>query len=895
MRSSLLIGLTTVMCALRVASSFSFHVSPISRLRHVRHVRTRQRLRMTVSEAESSSTTSANAYDHAGIELKWQQYWEANQTFKTPTRSAEKEKRYVLDMFPYPSGSGLHVGHPEGYTASDVMARYWRMCGYDVLHPMGWDSFGLPAEQHAIQTGTHPKVTTYKNIDTFRRQLKMLGFSYDWERELATTDVGFVRWTQWIFLQLFKANLAEQSEALVNWCPALGTVLANEEIINGKSERGDHPVVRQPLRQWTLKITKYADKLQQGLSDLNWPDGTLTAQQQWIGKSEGASIDFPFEARDDKITAFTTRADTLMGVTYVVLAPEHPLVKEITTLDQAKDVEQYIAATAAKSDLQRTADAGSKEKTGVWTGASVLHPITKEPLPVWIGDYVLGSYGTGAVMAVPAHDERDFEFAKAFGMDIKQVGHGTLTKSLRCTPLLSAGVSELTEAFTNPGTAVNSGQFDGLTTAKCKKAIVRELETLGLGRKEVNYRLRDWIFSRQRYWGEPIPIYFPVVMEQEDGDPRKGSAHTIDYSQPIPVDESELPLVLPEMDSFEPGDDPSGCLARAVDWRYFQKDGKWFARETNTMPQWAGSCWYYLRFIDPANSVDAWSTQADQDWMPVDLYIGGQEHAVLHLLYARFWHKVLHDLGLVKDQEPFKRLVHQGMILGSDGEKMSKSRGNVVNPDDIVGATGADSLRLYEMFMGPLEATKPWQTSQVSGVVRFRDKVYNLCKRNQDLTSDIDEKTRALLHKTAKKVTSDIDTMSFNTAISALMVLTNHLTSMKAPPMEAVKKLCLMVAPFAPHLGEECWSLLHSGSGESLAYEPWVTWNEEFTIDSTVNMGVQVNGKLRADIEIAKDASEDEAREAALKVDNVKAYVEGKELKKFIYVSGRIISFVVGK
>lgn len=844
-----------------------------------------------VDGAAAVAQQSPPNYDHASVEPKWQKRWEERGTFKTPERtgSTSKPKKYVLDMFPYPSGSGLHVGHPEGYTASDVMSRYWRMLGYDVLHPMGWDSFGLPAEQHAINTGTHPAVTTEKNIDNFRRQLKMLGFSYDWERELATTDTLYVRWTQWIFLQLFKAGLAEQSEALVNWCPALGTVLANEEIINGKSERGDHPVVRQPLRQWLLRITAYADKLEAGLDGLDWPEGTLTAQRQWIGRSVGASITFGLagESSSSAIEVFTTRPDTLMGVTYVVLAPEHPLVLQLTAPEQKEAVETYLAKTASKSDLDRTA-AAAKEKTGVPLGTTATHPLTGEQVPIWIADYVLGSYGTGAVMAVPGHDERDFAFAQEFGLPIKRV--------VAASPQDSE--SPLEEAFADEGFTVNSGAaFDGLATGECKAAIIEALEKKRAGEQRVNYRLRDWVFSRQRYWGEPIPIYFPVEMAEEGADPRLGADHTIRYDQPHPVDESELPLLLPDMESFEPGDDPAGCLARATDWRYFQGEGgKWFARETNTMPQWAGSCWYFLRFTDPANKSAAWSRDADANWMPVDLYVGGQEHAVLHLLYARFWHKVLFDLGHVKDPEPFKKLVHQGMILGSDGEKMSKSRGNVVNPDDIVTESGADALRLYEMFMGPLEATKPWQTSQVAGVVRFRDRVHNIVRRTVGRESGsapaMAEETTRLLHKTMKKVSEDIENLAFNTAISAMMVLSNHLGGMEDPPLEAVRALVVMISPFAPHLAEECWELL--GESESVSHAQWISWDEAMCIDTTVTMGVQVNGKARGEVELQKDAPEQDAMDAALKVQRIADLVEGKEIKKFIYVPGRIINIVLG-
>lgn len=853
-----------------------------------------------VQEAEETTAQASTGYPFAAVEPKWQAYWAEHRTFATPERRTAEEdgtvvksqnkKKYVLDMFPYPSGAGLHVGHPEGYTASDVMSRYWRMTSHDVLHPIGWDSFGLPAEQFAINTGTHPEDTTAKNIANFKRQLKMLGFSYDWDKEVATTDVGYVKWTQWIFLQLYKLGLAEQSSVSVNWCPALGTVLANEEVINGLSERGDHPVERLPLRQWVLKITQYADRLEAGLDGLDWPSGTMTAQEQWIGKSTGTEIDFKVDGlEDEKVTVFTTRADTLFGVTYLTLAPEHPLVPSVTTPDQKSEVDAYVAATSSRSDLDRTS---AKEKTGVFTGGYAVHPLTGEKVPIWVGDYVLGSYGTGAVMAVPAHDERDFEFASKFGLDVKWVVEPAKKKD---------GDEEMPkeEAFTAQGVNMNSGEFDGMKTAKAKKAITAKLAELESGGPKVTYKLRDWVFSRQRYWGEPIPIYFPVDFpEGVDGaevDPKdEGCEHTIRFDQPIPVDEADLPLTLPEMEDFSPGDDPAGCLARAKDWRYFQKDGKWHARETNTMPQWAGSCWYYFRFLDPKNDEAAFSPELDEDWMPVDLYVGGAEHAVLHLLYARFWHQVLFDLGYTKHPEPFQKLVHQGMILGSDGEKMSKSRGNVVNPDDVVDVHGADALRLYEMFMGPLEAVKPWQTSQVSGVVRFQNKLYNVVQSAVENGSDVemDAETTKILHKTMKKVTEDIENMSFNTAISAMMVLTNHLTSLKdkGVPREAAEKLTLMVSPFAPHLGEECWSLL--GNEGSLAYHPWVEYNEALCVDNTVKMGVQVNGKKRGEIEIAKDADEEGAMAEAMKVATVFNQVDGKDVKKVIYVPGRILNIV---
>jgi len=830
------------------------------------------------TEAAAASTK----YPFADVESKWQAFWEENQTFKTPERDTSKPKKYVLDMFPYPSGAGLHVGHPEGYTASDVMARYWRMTGHDVLHPIGWDSFGLPAEQFAIQTGTQPGETTKKNIDNFRRQLKMLGFSYDWDKELATTDTAYVKWTQWIFLQLYKKGLAAQSEVSVNWCAALGTVLANEEVINGLSERGDHPVERLPLRQWVLKITEYADRLEAGLDGLQWPSGTMTSQQQWIGKSVGCEIVFDVEGSEDSVKVFTTRPDTLLGVTYVTLAPEHPLVSSITTDEQKEAVDKYVKETSSRSDLDRTS---SKEKTGVFTGAYVTHPLSGDKVPVWVGDYVLGSYGTGAVMAVPAHDSRDFAFAKEFGLDTKWVVEPT------------KGELDKEEAYSEPGVAVNSGEFDGLKTNKAKKAIIAKLEEINKGGAQITYKLRDWVFSRQRYWGEPIPIYFPVDfpegVDPSSQDPKEDDCeHTIRFDQPIPVDEADLPLELPMMENFEPGDDPAGCLARAKDWRYFQKDGKWFSRETNTMPQWAGSCWYYFRFMDPKNTDEAFSKQMDKDWMPVDLYIGGAEHAVLHLLYARFWHQVLYDLGYSEHPEPFEKLVHQGMILGSDGEKMSKSRGNVVNPDDVVGEQGADALRLYEMFMGPLEAVKPWQTSQVPGVVRFQNKLYNVVNAAAaSKTTEMDKETTRLLHKTMKKVTEDIENMSFNTAISAMMVLTNHLSSLgDKVPLEAAEKLALMVSPLAPHLGEECWSIL--GHDESLAYEPWIEFNEELCVDDEITMGVQVNGKARGQITIPADADEEIAMAAAQEVEKVQSQIDGKTIRKVIYVQGRILNII---
>ena len=885
-------------------------------------------------------------YDHAEVEARWQKFWRENETFKA-TRHPGKKKRYILDMFPYPSGAGLHVGHPEGYTATDIVSRCARMKGEDILHPMGWDAFGLPAEQHAIQTGTHPSINTNENIATFKRQLQMLGFSYDWSREIATTDPAYVRWTQWIFLKLFHRGLAYQDEIPVNWCPALGTVLANEEVVDGKSERGNHPVIRTPLRQWMLRITAYADRLQQDLSKLDWPQGTVTMQTEWIGRSEGAEIDFGVDGKPDaRVSVFTTRPDTLMGVTYIVLAPEHPFVADITTAEHRAKVSAYVEATARRSDRDRMAEA--KTKTGVATGAFAIHPITGNKVPIWIADYVIGTYGTGAVMGVPGSDERDFAFAKSFGLPIVEV-------------VSPGGKPRATveAAYVEDGIAVNSGKFDGLKTPECKRAVIAELEKAGRGKSRITYKLRDWVFSRQRYWGEPIPIYFPVYKNASKAplahDPRTTEGEEfIDYKDARAVEESELPLTLPELSDYKPSDDPRGPLARARSWRYFQKDGQWFARETNTMPQWAGSCWYYLRFLDPKNENEGWSKEAYDAWMPVDLYVGGGEHAVLHLLYARFWHKVLFDEGLVSHDEPFSKLVHQGMILGEieyttytregghyvsaedvrfDGDlpvyaktgevvsahrmnehqlvkrgahfylkhepevrvtaiahKMSKSRGNVINPDDIVKAHGADALRLYEMFMGPLEAVKPWQSSQIQGVVRFRDRIFSICQK--PIVDAIDDETKRLVHKTVKKVTEDIEARAFNTAISAMMVLSNHLNGLESVPREAAEKLVLIVSPFAPHLGEEMWKLL--SHEKSLAYEPWPTFDPALVVDAEIELAVQVNGKVRGRVTLSATASEDEAKTKALAAEGVGPFLEGKTLKKFIYVPGKIVNLVVG-
>ncbi len=885
------------------------------------------------------------AYDHRSIEARWQKFWDAHRTFQAE-RHADRPKYYVLDMFPYPSGSGLHVGHPEGYTATDIVARYKWMRGYDVLHPMGWDAFGLPAEQHAINTGTHPGTTTAQNIDVFRGQLKSLGFAYDWGREINTTDPAYFRWTQWIFLKLFERGLAFQAEIPVNWCPALGTVLANEEVIDGRSERGNHPVVRQPLRQWQLKITAYADRLASDLADLDWPE-TRRKQIEWIGRSEGAEVDFEVVGREEKLRVFTTRPDTLFGATYMVIAPDHPLTARLATAEQEDAVLGYIAQTARKSDLERMA---ARDKTGVFTGSYAKNPLNSQNIPIFTADYVLGAYGTGAIMAVPAHDARDFEFAQRFGLPIVEVisPDGQTHDSLQ-------------EAYAGEGTLVHSGPFVGLPSTEARQAIVDFLEKRGIGARRVNYKLRDWVFSRQRYWGEPIPIYFPV---STSGDPRAGDAYSIDYGRPIPLEESELPLTLPELEDYKPGDDPQGPLARALDWRFFQKDGRWYARETNTMPQWAGSCWYYLRYLDPQNAEQPFSSQAYADWMPVDLYVGGSEHAVLHLLYARFWHKVLFDLGIVQHPEPFQKLVHQGMILGmsyrwyavtdpegklvealdgetdrlqkaSDGElrdpktgllveprwlnehqiefkdgkpfyaeqgvyvvpvaeKMSKARGNVVNPDDVVAEFGADSLRLYEMFMGPLEQTKPWQTSGIQGCRRFLDRVEALARRPLD-EGELGAETEKQLHRTIKKVGEDIEAMRFNTAISQMMSFSNHLNSQPQINKIALENLLLCLAPFAPHLAEELWRELHpdAPADASIAHVAWPTYDPALCVDDEIELPVQVNGKVRSRVLLPRDATQDQARELALADEQVQRFLSEGELKKLVFVPGRIINLIV--
>ncbi len=968
-------------------------------------------------------------YDPRSIEARWQRFWEERQTFRTPNLS-DKPKWYALDMFPYPSGAGLHVGHPEGYTATDILCRWRRMRGFHVMHPMGWDAFGLPAEQYAIQTGTHPRVTTQANIDNFRRQIKMLGFSYDWDREVNTTDPKYFKWTQWIFLQLFDTwydaeqqrgrpiaelsipgdieaqgadavrsyqdgkRLAYQAEVPVNWCAELGTVLANEEVIDGKSERGGYPVVRMPLRQWLLRITAYADRLLNDLESVDWPEPIKKMQRDWIGRSEGAEVDFKLQKREQAIRVFTTRPDTLYGATYMVVAPEHPLVETITTAAQKAAVQQYVGEAARKSDLERTELA--KKKTGVATGANAINPMNRQPVPVWIADYVLSTYGTGAIMAVPAHDDRDFDFARQYHLPIRPVvlppkewllatalGKAVVQHLERkvdgaeppptLPPSASAWLGKASRAWTtyegdagkviellyrenlsafdqvycDEGIAINSGLFDGQPTAEVKRLIIDHLQEQGIGTRKVNTKLRDWLFSRQRYWGEP----FPILHELDAAGLPTG------FTRALP--ESELPLTLPDLQDYKPSGRPEPPLGKATDWLNVTIDGKRYRRETNTMPQWAGSCWYYLRYLDPHNDNAFCDPVKAKHWLPVDLYVGGAEHAVLHLLYSRFWHKVLFDRGHVPTPEPFHKLVNQGMILGemeytgykyrgqwvsshqvlvkedvtaalhdeeikiaaedvekngdffvlkaepririaAQSHKMSKARGNVVNPDDVVKRYGADSLRLFEMFMGPLEATKPWSMAGVEGVHRFLARVWRLAidDRAEAMSlsesvsdNDPDRDTLRQLHRTIQRVTEDLEAMRFNTAIAAMMEFTNHLTKLTARPKSVLKTFMLLLAPFAPHLAEELWHLL--GGADTLAYEPWPAFDPALTKAEEVEVPVQINGKLRAKLLVAPDLDKAALEAAALADDKVKSLLEGKQVKKVIAVVGKLVNIVV--
>ncbi len=849
-------------------------------------------------------------YPYHEIEPKWQGYWQANQTYRQPNPGEpgfdpSKPKFYVLDMFPYPSGDGLHVGHPEGYTATDIVSRYLRKRGFNVLHPMGWDAFGLPAEQYAIKTGQHPAVTTERNVNRFRQQLQRLGFCYDWDREINTTDPGYFRWTQWIFLQIYNSyydpvtakarpvseleaqgfsrdeidarRLAYVAEVQVNWCPGLGTVLANEEVVDGKSEVGGFPVERRPLKQWMLRITAYAERLMNEMETLEWPEGIKRHQREWIGRSEGAEVQFKVESTGDSLTVFTTRPDTLFGATYMVLAPEHPLVDAITTPEQRAAVEAYRQQVGSKSEMDRTALA--KEKTGVATGGYAINPVNQERIPIWIADYVLISYGTGAIMAVPAHDDRDYEFAEQFGLPVRLVVQAPEGSTETC--------------FTGDGIAINSPLIDGLATPEAKRKITAWLEDRGLGRKTINYKLRDWLFARQRYWGEPFPIIW------EDGK-----------HQALP--ESALPVVAPPLDDYKPGGTPEPPLTKAADWVQFSETAR---RETNTMPQWAGSCWYYLRFTDAKNASRFAGVEAEKYWMGangktggVDLYVGGAEHAVLHLLYARFWHKVLYDLGHVSTIEPFHKLVNQGLILGEDMQKMSKSRGNVVNPDHVVEEYGADSLRLFEMFMGPLEQMKPWSTKGVEGVYRFLGRVWRLIMESADegeswrispKVRDVEASPAILkvVHETIRKVGADIDSMSFNTAISQMMICVNELTSAEVRPLSAVAALLQVLNPFAPHVSEELYERLTQQFGAlskgPLSELPWPQYEERYLIEDSIEIVLQVNGKVRDKMRIPAAASKEDMQAAAMASDRVKEAVQGKQIKNVVVVPKRLVNIVV--
>ncbi len=855
-------------------------------------------------------------YPYNAIEPKWQRYWEIHKTFRAidgigpdGRNLCDKPKYYILDMFPYPSGQGLHVGHPEGYTASDIVARYKRMKGFNVLHPMGWDAFGLPAEQYAIQTGTHPAVTTQKNIDNMRRQIKSLGFSYDWDRQVDTTDIRYYKWTQWIFLKLYNSwfdenlqkarpieelpipsdlpeeqrdayindhRLAYEAYAPVNWCPELGTVLANEEVVGGVSERGGFPVIRKPMRQWMLRITQYAQRLLKGLDHVDWPESIKKLQTDWIGQSVGAEVDFQVESHDAILRIFTTRPDTLFGATYMVLAPEHPLVDRIATEGYKTDVHRYREQAARKSDLDRT-DL-SKDKTGQFTGAYAINPVNGARIPIWISDYVLISYGTGAIMAVPAHDNRDWEFATKFELPIIPVVQPT--KDTGDESFISA-VIRCETCYTGDGIAMNSGPFNGLPTPQFKQEITEWLTRQNLGKRAVCYKLRDWLFSRQRYWGEPFPI-----LHTDDG-------------KTIALSEKDLPLGLPEVADYQPSGNGEPPLSKVVDWvNVVLPDGRRAKRETNTMPQWAGSCWYYLRYLDPTNETRAFAPEKEKYWMPVDLYIGGAEHAVLHLLYSRFWHHLLYDVGHVSSPEPFRKLINQGMILGEDNQKMSKSRGNVINPDQVIADYGADSMRLYEMFMGPLEATKPWSMQGLEGVHRFLNRLWRIIvdENSDGLLTNVqsvpaDEQTLQLLHQTIQKVGEDIETFGFNTAISQMMIFVNHLSKLEVRPREAVESLILLLAPFAPHIAEELWQRL--GHKETLAFEPWPVYDPSLTKAKTVEIAIQVLGKVRDRIVITADAPEADIEKAALASEKVRQSIGGKSVKKCIVIKGRLVNIVV--
>ncbi len=802
------------------------------------------------------------SFNHKTIEKKWQDYWASNKIFRT-TEDAEKENFYALDMFPYPSGQGLHVGHPEGYTATDIVSRLKRAQGFNVLHPMGWDAFGLPAEQYALDTGNDPAEFTAHNIETFRRQINSLGFSYDWEREVNTTDPDYYKWTQWIFTKLYENGLAYEAEVAVNWCPELGTVLANEEVIDGKSERGGHPVFRKPMRQWMLKITAYADRLLDDLELVDWPESIKDMQRNWIGKSIGANVVFTVKGTDHKFTVFTTRPDTLFGATYSVLAPELDLVKQITTPEQEAEVQAYVEKVSLKSDLDRT-DL-NKDKTGVFTGAYAINPVNGKEIPIWIADYVLASYGTGAIMAVPAHDERDYEFAKAFDLEI--------------LPVLEGG-DVANAAFTEDGLHINSDFLNGLGKEEAVDKMNKWLEENGVGKKETTYRLRDWLFARQRYWGEPIP-----VIHWEDGT-----------STTLP--ESELPLILPKTDEIKPSGTGESPLANITEWVNVvdSETGMKGRRDTNTMPQWAGSSWYYLRFIDPQNKEMIADPEKLKQWLPVDIYIGGAEHAVLHLLYARFWHKFLYDIGVVPTKEPFQKLYNQGMILGGNNEKMSKSKVNVVNPDDVVEKFGADTLRMYEMFMGPLDASIAWNENGLEGSRKFLDRVWRLImdeegKVRDRITTLNDGYLDVVYHQTVKKVTEDFEQLRFNTAISQMMVFVNEAYKADALPVNYIKAFVQLLAPIAPHMGEELWANL-TNSNESISYVAWPIFDEKFLVEDEIEVVFQVNGKLKAKAQAPKDIAKDDLETLAMSNEKIKEAIEGKTIRKVIVVPGRLVNIV---
>ena len=803
------------------------------------------------------------AYNHKSIEKKWQKYWDENEIFKTDD-FLDKPKYYILDMYPYPSGSGLHVGHPLGYIATDIHARYKRHQGYNVLHPMGWDAFGLPAEQYAIKTGTHPSVTTKENINNFKRQIKMLGFSYDWTREINTTDPGYVKWTQWIFIQLYNKGLAYEAEVPVNWCPELKAVLANEEVIDGKSDIGGHPVLRVPMRQWMLRITKYAESLLSGLDDVDWPHSIKELQRNWIGRSEGTKVLFELPSISKHLEVFTTRHDTLFGATYIVIAPEHPLVEDLLIEDQRTLVKQYIEETSKKSDLDRTEL--NKEKNGVFLGSYAINPANGKEIPIWISDYVIMGYGTGAIMAVPGEDERDWEFATKYDLPI--------IRTVEPSKDFSGG------AYTGDGPAINSEFLNGLYIDEAKEKMALWLEDNKKGERTVQYKLRDWLFSRQRYWGEPIPII------HKDGKPQV-------------LKESDLPLELPDIEKYEPSGTGESPLSNIKNWVEVKDDSDNIIalRETNTMPQWAGSCWYYLRYLDPSNDEKAWDSEKEKYWMPVDLYIGGAEHAVLHLLYSRFWHHVLFDLGLVSTKEPFKKLFNQGMILGQDGSKMSKSRGNVINPDETVETYGSDSMRIYEMFMGPLDKAKPWSTTGLQGCSRFIKKLWSILVDDEGvLSSNVTDKkdgkeTLQALNMMIKKISDNLDQMQFNTCVSEFMIFTNHIQKLDSINIDTIRSFIIIMNPFMPHLAQELWELI--GETNELTYQGWPDYDKDLVISDEIVIPIQINGKRRSEILISANESESEVISKAKSDDKIASYLKNTTIIKEIYIKGKILNIVI--